>query len=357
MTTTIDLDGIVGWDITAADVRAALAEAGDAVTLRINSPGGDVHEGIAIANALRGYKRAGGQVEASIVGLAASMATYIAAFADRVSVEDNAVWMVHNPWSLAIGDHRTMQKAANVLGSIRGVLARAYAGKTARDVPAILAEMDDETWLYGAEIVESGYADALVPAGDGATSRAEAMALSQSAFAAMRAKIKEREADAARLDQIAALLPPLPAGSPASPMEQPMANPNDVAVPNEPAEDPTPNLDAAIAAAREAAVAAERQRIAAILQACQAVHQPQQAQAWIDEGISADQARERLINAMAANAGPELRHAPAPAEAPDFETLVQSAQAAGQTRAQALRAVIAAHPDLHRAWLARVNKV
>jgi hypothetical protein len=111
-----------------------------------------------------------------------------------------------------------------------------------------------------------------------------------------------------------------------------------------------------VTAAVQAAIAAERQRIAAITQACQAVRQPQQAQAWIEEGISADQARERLINALASQAGPELRHAPAPTDAPDFEAMVKSAQAEGKTRAQAMRAVITSYPDLHREWLARVNK-
>lgn len=354
--TTIELNGVVGWDITAADVRAALNQAGDRVHLRLNSPGGDVHEGVAIANALRAYRRDGGQVQATIVGVAASMATYIAMFADEVLAEDNAVWMVHNPWSLAMGDHRTMQKAANVLGSIRGVLARAYAAKTERPGQEILDEMDAESWYYGAEIVAAGYADLLVAAGDGPDSQPEAMALAQSAFQAMRGKLKEREADAAQLDRIAALLPPTAAPS-ASPPEKPMADLIDVADHPEAAETPpTPTADPVeIAAAVTQALAAERKRMADITRACAAAKRPQMAAAWIEDGTPIDRVREHLINALADDAGPEMRNAAEPAAPADFESLVQARQATGLTRAKAMRAVIGEHPALHRAWLARIN--
>lgn len=317
--TDIHLDGIIGWGITAADVRQALKQAGDAAHLRINSPGGDVHEGIAIANAIRAYQRDGGTVKASVVGLAASMATYIAAFADELLVEDNAVYMIHNPWMMTLGDHRDMTKAANVLGSIRGVLARAYAAKTDRPLDDILAEMDEETWLYGAEIVQSGYADALIHAGDGPESQPEAMALAQSAYGAMRAKLKEREADAAQLDQIAALLPHTSAASSAPTKEAPMATSETVADEQTTAnpetnsetkpEAPANSGEASETDAVQAAVVAERQRISAIQRACAAASLPDMAQTMIDEGISADAARERVINALAEQGGPEMRQA------------------------------------------------
>ena len=213
--TTIDLDGIIGYDIDARDIRVQLPESGT-LTLRINTPGGLVDEGIAITNELRAFRRNGGTVTASITGQCCSMGTYIAMAADRIEVEDNAVWMVHNPSTLAWGDHHFLAKAARTLESVRSVIARAYIERSARPEVDILAEMDEETWLFGEEIVTAGYADALIPAGDGPESHAQAVALAQTSFRSMLGKLKTRQSDPAQLDQIAALLPS-PTAGPAGP--------------------------------------------------------------------------------------------------------------------------------------------
>lgn len=350
MTTTISLDGVIGWDVTAAEVRAALPKEGEA-ELRINSPGGDVHEGIAIANALRQFRRDGGRISAVITGVAASMASYIATFADEVAVEDNAVWMAHNPWSVAAGDYQVMAKASAILASIRGILARAYAARTGRDQDVILDEMDDETWLFGAEIAEAGYADRVVPAGDGPEDRVDAMALARAGFAAMRGKIKEREADAAQLDRIAALVPLVADSSAPTPKQEPsMADTTQVA--DETTAEQTTIDTAAIAAA---AAADERKRVAGILRACAAARMPERAQAMIEDGTSVDRAREVLIDALAERSGPEMRHTPDTAPPDDFQAMVAARVAGGMSRGQALRATILEHPELHRAWLASIQ--
>lgn len=343
--TTIDLDGIVGWDITAADIRAALPASGT-VELRINSPGGSVHEGIAIYNALRAFKRDGGIVNAAIVGIAASMATYIASVADRLTVEDNAVWMVHNPWTFVLGDHRAMTKAATILCSLRGVLARAYARRSGREQDDILSEMDAETWLYGEEIVSAGYADEVEPAGDGPADRDEALAISMTAFQGMQAKLREQSDP--QLDQIAAMLPQNPTAK--QPQEPTMtAKTADTAAP--PASDSPVDADAI----RAEAIATERTRIADITAACAAAKMPELASGLIADGTSADQARAKIINAWAAKGGEEIAHGADDAQDDDFDSLMQAKQSAGMTRANALRAVITEHPAAHRAWLARIN--
>lgn len=339
--TTLDLDGIIGWDVTAGEVRAALASAVSPVTLRINSPGGDVHEGVAIANALRQYRREGGEVCGVITGLAASMASYIAMFADRLEVEDNAILMVHNPWSLAMGDYRVMEKAAGILGSLRTLLARAYADKSARAGHSVLADMDAESWYFGEEIVTHGYADALIPAGDGPESQSEAMALAQSSFNAMRAKLKEREADSGYLDRVAALLPALstPAAAAALNPESPMsAHPRAEAEPSvslpstETTEDPRTDQPDAIElvpeavaqaapgegdgappdpsdleAIRQQAIAEERERVAAITELCASVKQSALAAGYIVAGLSLEQTHAELLKVWAASAGPEIQ--------------------------------------------------
>lgn len=347
--TTLDLDGIIGWDVTAAEVRAALAEAAGPVTLRINSPGGDVHEGVAIANALRAHRREGHEVRGVITGLAASMASYIAMFTDQLEVEDNAILMIHNPWSLAMGDYRVMRKAAGILGSLRDLLARAYADKSGQPPPDILADMDAESWYFGEEIVAAGYADALVPAGDGPDNPGEALALAQSTFSAMRLKLKEREADSAYLDRMAALLPTLyPSAAPAAinpelPMQTPKpraeaepsapvepiapdANPDEdkvatvVAAPGD--SDGAPPEPVDVEAIRAAAVAEERARVAAISELCASVNQSARAAGYIASGASLEQARAALIKVWAESAGPEIRsQAPAGQPTANLATL------------------------------------
>lgn len=335
LATTLDLDGIIGWDVTAAEVRAALAEAAGPVTLRINSPGGDVHEGVAIANALRAHRREGHEVRGVITGLAASMASYIAMFTDQLEVEDNAILMVHNPWSLAMGDYRVMEKAAGILGSLRALLARAYADKSGQPPPDILADMDAESWYFGEEIVAAGYADALVPAGDGPDNQSEALALAQSTFSAMRLKLKEREADSAYLDRMAALLPTLfPSAAPAAispelPMQTP--KPRAEAEPSAPVEPVTTapgDSDSAspepdVEAIRAAAVAEERARVVAISDLCARVGKAGLAARHIASGSSLEQVRAALLETWAAASGAEIdSHVQAAAPSAAWDSII-----------------------------------
>ena len=323
--TTIDLDGIIGYDIDARDIRVQLPESGT-LTLRINTPGGLVDEGIAITNELRAFRRNGGTVTASITGQCCSMGTYIAMFSDRLEVEDNAVFMVHNPSTIAWGDHRLMAKTARTLESVRSVLARAYQERTGRDQAAVFAEMDEETWLFGEEIVTAGYADALVPAGEGPETQDEAVALAQTSFKAMLGKLKEREADPAQLDQIAALLPQHPANSAITNQEPPMAEnakkPPVAADPNEPQTDPTTDpvspqanpqasnpasKQADMQAAIQAAITTERSRVAAITARCTQVNMPHLAQALIDNGADLAACNAEIVDEYVAKGGAEIR--------------------------------------------------
>jgi ATP-dependent protease ClpP protease subunit len=202
----INLDGVIGWDVIAADVRAALEEAkGDDIDLTISSPGGSVYEGLAIYNAIRDYRRDGGKITARIVGLAASMATYIPLAASKVVVEDNAIWMIHNPWSIALGDQNDLRKEADILDGISGVLATAYIKKTGKGRDEIRAMMDEETYIYGESIVSMGFADSVEPAGDGAENRDDAVAMALTEIESMKHTMKQ-EPERQQLDKAAAML-------------------------------------------------------------------------------------------------------------------------------------------------------
>ncbi len=210
----IILDGVVGWDVLATDVRSELdAAKGEDIDLIINSPGGSVYEGLAIYNAIRDYRRDGGKVCARVVGVAASMATYIPMAADSVSVEDNAVWMIHNPWNIAIGDYNDMRKEAEILESMAALLAGAYVRKTGKKKAEIQEMMDGETFLFGQEILDSGFANEIEPAGDGAESKEEARIRAMASMENMKSKMR-REPERQQLDQAAALIKDIKAAMP-----------------------------------------------------------------------------------------------------------------------------------------------
>lgn len=207
---TISLEGIVGFDAMAADIRGALSEAnGEDVELIVNSPGGSMVEGIAIYNAIRDYRRQGGRVSARVVGLAGSMSTYIPLAADTVSAEDNAVWMIHEPSMIALGRKSDMEKAASVLEGMSQIIARAYAAKTGTDIEEIRRMMNDETYLFGQEILDAGFVDQMVPAGEGAETKEEAEAIARASVDAMISKLTEKPEEPDELVALAGLEKPV----------------------------------------------------------------------------------------------------------------------------------------------------
>jgi ATP-dependent Clp endopeptidase proteolytic subunit ClpP len=160
MPVIIVLSGVVGWDITAKELRAELVKAkGKDVEFHVNSPGGLVFAGIEIFNLIRDYK---GHTEARITGLAASAASYIVLAADRVSAHENATFMIHNALALAIGNHNDMRKVANTLEGISNILAKAYARKTGKPIDEIKSMMDAETFLFGNEMLHEGFVDEVI---------------------------------------------------------------------------------------------------------------------------------------------------------------------------------------------------
>lgn len=154
----IDLFGEVGWEITAKDVRTQLDGAGD-VDVFLNSPGGDVYEGLAIMNALRAHE---GTVTIFIEGMAASIASVIAVGgADRVVARPHAELMLHHAWSGALGNADEMRKSAENLERISANLADIYADKSGMSPDAVLDLMSAETWFSASEALAAGFVDAV----------------------------------------------------------------------------------------------------------------------------------------------------------------------------------------------------
>lgn len=202
----IHLDGIIGVDVLAKDVRQQLEEAaGEDVTMEVSSGGGSVFEGLSLRQTILDYE---GKTTARVVSLAASMASYVAVAADRVVVTDSAAMMLHNPHMLTAGDHRLHAHSTEVLERLTEQMAGGYARASGRPVADIREEMNDETWLFGEEAVTAGYADEVEPAED-TEDKAVAFARAREAVAQTT---DDRVAALDSLDRVAAMVGPVQMG-------------------------------------------------------------------------------------------------------------------------------------------------
>jgi len=154
------ISGVIGWEVEPKDVREFLDQAdGKDIEVQISSPGGYVYPGLEIYNLLRNYK---GRVTTRLMGLAASMASYIAMVGDYIIAEDNAVFMIHNASGLGLGDHKTLRKVADVIEGISNMIATKYVEKSGKSLAEIRQLMDDETFLFGEEIKDLGFVDEVI---------------------------------------------------------------------------------------------------------------------------------------------------------------------------------------------------
>lgn len=136
----------------------------------IDSPGGDVFEGVTIFNIIRDFARNNPSVKITtyIQGKAASMASVIALAANSVNkdnkiiIEDNSIYMIHNAWGIVIGNENDMRDAAEYFAGMDSMLRSVYVRKSGKSEDDIRQMMDAETWLWGKEILDAGFADELM---------------------------------------------------------------------------------------------------------------------------------------------------------------------------------------------------
>jgi ATP-dependent protease ClpP protease subunit len=145
---------------TAKRISAALRSIGEKdVVVNINSPGGDMFEGLAIYNLLREHK---GKITVKVLGLAASAASLIAMAGDEIQIAKSGFLMIHNCWVVAIGNRHHLRSTADEIESFDRSMAGIYADRTGIEQSAIEQVMDNETWLNGPDAVEKGWADSLL---------------------------------------------------------------------------------------------------------------------------------------------------------------------------------------------------
>ncbi|MFR0770947.1 MAG: head maturation protease, ClpP-related [Limosilactobacillus pontis] len=158
-------------DTSAAGFRDALKSLGDVkkINLHVNSPGGSVFEGIAIYNML---KQSSAQINVYVDGLAASIASVIAMSGDTIFMPSNAMLMIHNPWTMAVGNANELRKQADDLDQITKSSVQTYLAKAGDklDETTLKQLMDDETWLTAREAVDYGLADEVMEANKAAAS-------------------------------------------------------------------------------------------------------------------------------------------------------------------------------------------
>lgn len=157
----IGYDYWTGEGVTARRVASALRTLGAGpVTVNINSPGGDMFEGLAIYNLLREHK---GDVTVKVLGMAASAASIIAMAGDTVQIARAAFFMVHNSWVIAAGNRNDLREIADWLEPFDAAMADIYVARTGAEPKAIAKLMDAESWIGGSAAIEQGFADELLP--------------------------------------------------------------------------------------------------------------------------------------------------------------------------------------------------
>ena len=161
---TIAEDSWFDDDVTPQLFKEELVSGSGDITVWINSPGGDCVAAAQIYNMLREYE---GNVTVKIDGIAASAASVIAMAGDKVLMSPVSMMMIHNPMTIAFGDSGEMQRAIDMLASVKDSIINAYELKTGLSRTKLAHLMDAETWMDAGKAVELGFADSIIKRNSG----------------------------------------------------------------------------------------------------------------------------------------------------------------------------------------------
>lgn len=152
-----------GEGVSARDVLGQLKSAKKAtsITVRINSSGGDAWDGIAIYNLLHQNPA---RVVVEVDGIAASAASVIAMAGDEIRMAENALMMIHNAWTVMVGESSELRAKADDLDKLNEAIANTYIARTGRSRDEVVQMMNDETWFTAEEAKDLGFATAVTPA-------------------------------------------------------------------------------------------------------------------------------------------------------------------------------------------------
>lgn len=176
---TLDIFGDIAswWGQSVQMLAYDLYGRTDDLRVRVDSAGGDLLQGIAMGNMLKGYP---GKVTVEVIGLVASAATMLAAGANRVEMHQGSFYMIHNPATLTGGDATTLESDAAALRKMEDEMASVYVaqmkkrgkmlGMTDEEATSKVKEwMNAETWFTSSEAVEHGFADEVIGVAESVT--------------------------------------------------------------------------------------------------------------------------------------------------------------------------------------------
>ncbi|WP_337264343.1 MULTISPECIES: head maturation protease, ClpP-related [unclassified Serratia (in: enterobacteria)] len=200
---SISIFDVIGQDywgegVTAKRIAGALRSMNGAdVTVNINSPGGDMFEGLAIYNLLREHP---GKVTVKVLGIAASAASIVAMGGDEIQIGRGAFLMIHNCWVYAMGNRNDFAALATDLEPFDKAMADIYAARSGLDIKTVQAMMDAETYIGGSDAVDQGLADSLLSA-DAVTSGDDSPAAALRKLDALLAKTNTPRSERKKLIQ------------------------------------------------------------------------------------------------------------------------------------------------------------
>lgn len=201
----LKIKGVIGWDVTGTEFSEKVSRCDGDINLEIDSPGGSLSDGVAIANALDDYSK--GKINIRVTGQASSMAAYIMLFGDSLKFKPNATVVLHNPWNLCVGDYKAMQKNANVLERFSALYANKFVEKGLFTEKEIRDIMDEETYFIGeTDLKRLGDIDKTETKADaGEPDRETQIAIARENIKQCQARLKQAEFN--DLERVAALIP------------------------------------------------------------------------------------------------------------------------------------------------------
>jgi len=156
---TIAEDSWFDDDVTPKLFKEELFSEEGEVLIWLNSPGGDCIAASQIYSMLMDYK---GNITIKIDGIAASAASVIAMAGTKVLLAPTALMMIHNPMTVAFGNHEDMKKTIDMLNQVKESIINAYELKTNQPRAKLSKLMDSETWMNANKAIELGFADGLL---------------------------------------------------------------------------------------------------------------------------------------------------------------------------------------------------
>ena len=161
---------VIGWPFNDVEelVRKIADNRDREILLHINSPGGDVFDGMALYNGLRNHTQ---PVTTKIEGLAASMASVVALAGTSVQMHQNAMLMIHEPWAFVLGNQFELREIADLLGKLSANILHIYQRRTQSETQQLQEQMRDETWFSAEEAEEQGFLDQVIAENAGEQAR------------------------------------------------------------------------------------------------------------------------------------------------------------------------------------------